>query len=156
MRNPEKTRQRLIQVTAQKFADEDAMMAANLYTLDEDVIENERRAARMHYRRHDLAVKEIVDVRAVIATEKGIRAVEDADLLDTVIETQGLIQKTVIDNFGANAEAGIPPEPPRFDKLEDRMSRRGSKASVPPAAVASVGGDSAAEDGVDEVKAEDE
>jgi hypothetical protein len=145
----------LIQMTAQKFADEDAMMAANLYTLEEDVVENERRAARMHYRRHDLAVKEIVDVRAVIKTEKDIRAVEDADLLDTVIETQGLIQKTVIDNFGANAEAGDSlPEPPKFDKLEERMSRRGSKASAVPA------GDDAslasgANEGVDEVKAED-
>jgi hypothetical protein len=49
----------LIQTTAQKFADEDAMMTANLYTLEEDVVENERRAARMHYRRHDLAVKEV-------------------------------------------------------------------------------------------------
>lgn len=145
----------LIQMTAQKFADEDAMMAANLYTLEEDVVENERRAARMHYRRHDLAVKEIVDVRAVIKTEKDIRAVEDADLLDTVIETQGLIQKTVIDNFGANAETGDSlPEPPKFDKLEERMSRRGSKASAVPA------GDDAslasgANEGVDEVKAED-
>jgi hypothetical protein len=77
-------------------------------------------------------------VRKVINTEKGIRAVEDADLLDTVIETQGLIQKTVIDNFGANAESGEAlPEPPiKFDKLEERMSRRSSKASVPPQAAA--------------------
>ena len=66
----------LIQVTSQKFTDEDAMMTANLYTLEEDVIENERRAARMHYRRHDLAVKEIVDVRAVISKEQKIRAVK--------------------------------------------------------------------------------
>lgn len=147
----------LIQETAQKFADEDAMMAANLYTLEEDVVENERRAARMHYRRHDLAVKEIVDVRAVIKTEKDIRGVEDADLLDTVIETQGLIQKTVIDNFGANAESGQPPEPPKFDKLEERMSRRGSRASaVPPGAGddASIAS-GAANEGSDEVKAED-
>ena len=29
------------------------------------------------------------------------RGIEDADLLDTVIETQGLLQKTVIEHFGA-------------------------------------------------------
>ena len=63
--------------------------------------------------------------------EKKIRAQEDADLLDTVIETQGLIQKTVLEHFGANSEGndGLP-DPPRFDKLEQRLSRRGSRASV--------------------------
>ena len=50
-----------------------------------------------------------------------------------MIETQGLIQKTVIDNFGANADAEDSlPEPPTFEKLDERMSRIGSRASLNP------------------------
>ena len=63
-------------------------MTASLYTLEDDVIESERRAARTHYRRHDLCVKEIVKIREVVKEEVSLRAVEDVDLLDTVIETQ--------------------------------------------------------------------
>ena len=36
-----------IQSTAQKFADENAMMTASLYTLEDDVVENERRASQI-------------------------------------------------------------------------------------------------------------
>lgn len=144
----------LIQTTAQKFADEDAMMTASLYILEDDVVENERRAARMHYRRHDGAVNEIVKIRAVIDKERTLRGEEDADLLDTVIETQGLIQKTVLEHFGANSESegGLLPQPPTFERLEERMSRRGSRASVQPSVngagagtgdEASVGGEAA-------------
>jgi len=128
-----------IQDTAQKFADELATMTANLYTLEDDVIENERRAARAHYRRHDVAVVDINSIRKVVRKEKKIRGVEDADLLDTVIETQQLLQKTVIEHFGASSEGsegGPMPEPPKMDKLNARMegvmSRRGSKASLAP------------------------
>lgn len=124
-----------IQHTAQCFADELAMMTASLYNLEDDVIENERRAARVHYRRHDLAVRDIRDIRKVVREERKIRAVEDADLLDTVIETQQLLQHTVIEHFGASAEGGGDlPEPPQLDRLNARMevanSRRGSRASI--------------------------
>jgi len=137
----------LIQTTAQKFADEDAMMTASLYSLEEDVVESERRAARTHYRRHDVSVEEIVQIRAVIDKETNLRGKEDADLLDTVIETQGLIQKTVLEHFGANAEGdnGNLPQPPKFDKLDERMSRRGSKANIAP-----MTGDEASVDGNNE------
>jgi hypothetical protein len=123
-----------IQNTAQRFADELAMMTANLYTLEDDVIENERRASRMHYRRHDLAVIDIKKIRKVVARERNFRAKEDADLLDTVIETQQLLQQTVLEHFGASGESdGDLPEPPKLDKLEARMevaaSRRGSRAN---------------------------
>lgn len=124
-----------IQHTAQRFADEHAMMTANLYTLEDDVLENERRAARMHYRRHDLAVRDIKKIRKVVAAERKTRGVEDADLLDTVIETQQLLQQTVIEHFGAASEGSDNlPEPPRMGKLESRMelanSRRGSRAGA--------------------------
>lgn len=125
-----------IQRTAQSFADELATMTANLYTLEDDVIENERRAARMHFRRHDQSVADINSIRKVVRKEKKIRAVEDADLLDTVIETQQLLQRTVIEHFGAASEGENLPEPPVLNKLNARMdginSRRGSKASVIP------------------------
>jgi len=127
-----------IQNTAQCFADELAMMTASLYNLEDDVIESERRAARIHYRRHDLAVLDINKIRKVVRKEKKIRAVEDADLLDTVIETQQLLQKTVIEHFGASSEGTALPEPPKMGRLNARMegvmSRRGSNASLAPGA----------------------
>jgi len=125
-----------IQHTAQRFADEHAMMTANLYTLEDDVLENERRAARMHYRRHDLAVRDVKKIRKVVTGERKMRTEEDADLLDTVIETQQLLQQTVIEHFGAASEGGGLPEPPRMTKLEGRLdivnSRRGSRAGADP------------------------
>lgn len=40
------------QNTAQRFNDENALMAACFYTLEEDVVEHEQRAARMFLRRY--------------------------------------------------------------------------------------------------------
>jgi hypothetical protein len=39
------------QHTAQRFTDEDALLAACFYNLEEDIVTHERRAARMHLRR---------------------------------------------------------------------------------------------------------
>jgi hypothetical protein len=45
-----------IQTTAQKFVDEDALLASCFFNLEEDIVYNERRAARMHLRRLALFV----------------------------------------------------------------------------------------------------
>lgn len=84
-----------IQTTAQKFVDEDALLAACFFNLEEDIVYNERRAARMHLRRYDNAVKDVLALDAAIAAVVEKRKVEDVVILDTLIETQGLLQKTV-------------------------------------------------------------
>jgi hypothetical protein len=84
-----------IQRTAQKFTDEDALLRACFHTLDDDVVEAERRAARMHLRRWDENMLSIKDAREIIKDEADEREREDVDLLDTVVETQQLLQRTV-------------------------------------------------------------
>lgn len=123
-----------VQSTAQKFTDEDALKDACFHTLTDDVVEAERRAARMHTRRWDEAVRAVTEARGVIKEEAEIRTREDVDLLDTVVETQQLLQATVIANFGANPDDK--PLPKRGPKLRARLalaesrrnSRRGSAA----------------------------
>jgi len=85
-----------IQTTAQKFTDEDALLAACFFNLEEDVIEHERRSSRMHLRRYDNAVKDVMQLDKRITEVVAKRKEEDVDILDTLIETQGLLQKTVV------------------------------------------------------------
>jgi hypothetical protein len=49
----------------------------------------------MHLRRYDLAAKEIQQLYNAANALSGIRQAEDNEILDTVIETQHLLQKTV-------------------------------------------------------------
>lgn len=84
-----------VQSTAQRFEDEDALMSSCFYTLNDDVVEYERRAARMHLMRNEEAVRNNAELKQVSSTESRVRATEDVDVLDTVIETQKLLQQTV-------------------------------------------------------------
>lgn len=45
--------------------------------------------------RYDNAVKGVIELQSKIRDITQIRGEEDVDLLDTLIETQGLLQKTV-------------------------------------------------------------
>jgi len=84
-----------IQSTAQKFTDEAALLKACFFNLEEDIAYHERRSSRMHLRRYDNAVKGVIELQSKIRDITQIRGEEDVDLLDTLIETQGLLQKTV-------------------------------------------------------------
>lgn len=84
-----------IQVTAQRFHDENALLEANFYNVEEEIMYDERHASRMHLRRYDFAVSQILELRQLIAAEIEERSAEDVDLLDTVIDTQKLLQQTV-------------------------------------------------------------
>jgi hypothetical protein len=121
-----------IQTTAQKFTDEAALAKACFYTLEDDVVETERRAARMHLRRWDESVTAIIAGRNVIAKEVVEREREDVDLLDCVIETQQLLQRTVLENFGVDpSDAPLPKRGPKLRaRLEKAASRRNSRASL--------------------------
>lgn len=86
---------RHIQKTAQRFEDEAAFISSSFNTLDDDVVEYERRAARTHIIHEEQATRSITSSKAVSFKESEIRQAEDCDVLDTVIETQKLLQKMV-------------------------------------------------------------
>lgn len=110
-----------IQRTAQRFEDEAALMTSNLHGLYDDVIDTERRGCRMHLRRHETATNHIVDLKALAAAESALRRTEDVELLDCVIDTQSLLQKTVLEHFGSQSDNNV--EAASFDKLEARLAK---------------------------------
>ena len=107
-----------IQTTAQKFTDEDALMSACFYNLHDDIVEIERRSARMHLYKWNNNMNEIYDLKKVIKVLGDIRQVEDVDILDTVIETQKLLQETVLEHFGTENK-----QPKEMKKLNARMEK---------------------------------
>jgi hypothetical protein len=111
------------QHTAQRFNDENALMKSCFYTLEEDIVETERRAARMYHRRWDSSIHAIVELNASTAQEAKIREEEDIDVLSTVVETQGLLQKVVLEHFGDTEGK----EFPKMNKLEKRMNKKNAK-----------------------------
>ena len=84
-----------IQLTAQRLVDEDALTAACFFSLEDDIIEKERRASRMHLFRYDTGVKKLIHMKNVLEEECSARLAEDSILLDTLIESQQLLQHTV-------------------------------------------------------------
>ena len=85
-----------MQNTSQRFDDENALMSSCFYNLDDDIMEYERHAARMHLIRNAASINAIAHLNSVSDVESKLRTTEDVEVLDTVIETQGLLQKTVI------------------------------------------------------------
>ncbi len=85
-----------------------------------------------------VAVADIVEIKEIVATEKMSREREDSDVLDTVIETQGLLQAMVLEHFGSGGEeeekGGLLRPPRRLPKLEQRMARKCSKNEAAAAA----------------------
>ena len=113
-----------MQTTAQRFTDEEALLSACFFNLEDDVMEAERRAARMYELKHCVFVKDVINLKEAIDNIREIRGIEDNDLLDTVIETQQLLQQTILEHFGMSEkqEGGI-----KFDKLENRLARKNSR-----------------------------
>ena len=83
---------RHIQSTAQRFTDEKSLQIACFFNLEDDVVEHERRAARMHLYRWTRCVDNVVNLKEEIDTESHVRNTEDAILLDTIVDTQQLLQ----------------------------------------------------------------
>ena len=84
-----------IQLTAQRLVDEDALTTACFHSLEDDIIEKERRAARMHLYRYNNGVKKVLQMKEELKEECSSRLAEDSILLDTLIESQQLLQHTV-------------------------------------------------------------
>ena len=108
-----------IQYTAQRFEDENKIMTATFFNLEDDVIENERRSARIALHQWDKAIISVKELRDVNDKEKVMREIEDTDLLDTVIETQQLLQETILEHFGTMDET----KEKDFSKLNKRMAK---------------------------------
>jgi len=108
-----------IQYTAQRFEDENKIMTATFFNLEDDIVENERRSARIALHQWDKAMMSVKELRDVNEKEKGVREIEDTDLLDTVIETQQLLQETILEHFGTISES----KEKDYSKLNKRMAK---------------------------------
>lgn len=84
-----------MQKTAQRFLDEQAFLSSSFFLLEDDVIEYERRAARNHFTNSDVAVSHSRDLETISKEESYSRKEEDVVVLDTVIETQQILQQMV-------------------------------------------------------------
>lgn len=84
-----------IQKTAQKFEDEDAFLSSMFNQVQDDISEYERRAARSHLLFNDFCIENTIALQQVSIKESEVRQQEDVLVLDTVIETQKLLQQTV-------------------------------------------------------------
>ncbi len=84
-----------VQNTAQRFDDENALMSSCFYNLEDDIFEYERHAVRMHLIRNAASISAVATLNGVSEAERSVRASEDVEVLDTVIETQNLLQQTV-------------------------------------------------------------
>ena len=70
-------------------------MSSCFFNLEDDIMEYERHAARLHLIRNAAAIEAVAHLNAVSEVEAKTRSTEDVEVLDTVIETQGLLQQTV-------------------------------------------------------------
>lgn len=112
--------------TAQRIEDEKALMSSAFFNVEDDVVEQETRSSKMQLLRNDAALKKIYDLNGVSYLERDTRTEEDMDVLDTVIETQKMLQKTVLLHFGTSKEDEEGDEEegfPDLDKLNERMAK---------------------------------
>ena len=84
-----------LQNTAQRFEDENALMSSCFFNLEDDIVNHEAHAARMHLIKNAAAIDRIVALSDISKKETATREEEDLDVLDTLIETQELLQQTV-------------------------------------------------------------
>lgn len=85
-----------IQSTAQRFEDENALMSSSFFNLEDDIVNYEVHAARLYLLKNSTAIDRIVTLNDISTNEKATREAEDMEVLDTLIETQELLQQTVI------------------------------------------------------------
>jgi len=123
-----------IQKTAQKFEDEYAFLSSSFNQLEDDVIEYERRATRMHLMKNDDAIARTVTLQHIATDETNNRQHEDVLVLDTVIETQHLLQEMILMHFGTRTDELFANEEHaevEFPKLQSRMQHINDKKHSP-------------------------
>eukprot|EP01036_Dinobryon_divergens_P024305 gene24305-32741_t len=109
-----------LQNTAQRFEDENALMSSCFFNLEDDIVNHEAHAARMHLIKNATAIDRIIALSDISKKETATREEEDLDVLDTLIETQELLQQTILMHFGTAAEGA---EMPELTRLNHRMSK---------------------------------
>mmetsp|Transcript_16382 Transcript_16382/g.32606 ORF Transcript_16382/g.32606 Transcript_16382/m.32606 type:complete len:285 (-) Transcript_16382:817-1671(-) len=87
--------------TAQGLEDEEATRIAKLRLLTEEIDKPERVDERLEEVKITKVMREIVKVREMIKAEEEERAEEDGLILDEMLRTQEKLQKSVLENFGA-------------------------------------------------------
>ena len=97
--------------------------------MQDDVVEHEARSARMHQLRNSAAQQQVRTLNAVSEAECTARTAEDVEVLDTVIETQRLLQKTVLQHFGTSTgdDDDADDAPIEMTKLKGRMAKIGAR-----------------------------
>jgi hypothetical protein len=86
---------RHFQKTAQRFEDEDGFISSCFHNIESDVVTHERISARMHLIRNTTAILSISKLQDIAHEEAKQRENEDIIVLDTVFETQNLLQQMV-------------------------------------------------------------
>jgi hypothetical protein len=116
----------------------------------------------MHLMRNATAIDHTATLNAVSAAESHVRATEDVDVLDTVIETQSMLQQTVsfpleckmiwlksllqvLMHFGTKTDDALNGDPPSVARLNRRMSRILAKAAAEAAAAEEAAAQAAAD-----------
>ena len=69
--------------------------------LEDDIIETERPSIRMYEKKRNECIEHVLTMRRVLQEESTLRTNEDLDVLDTVIETQQILQQLVLLHFGS-------------------------------------------------------
>ena len=84
-----------IQATAQHLADEDSLTIATFSNLLDETIEYERRSSRMNLHRYSNTVQSVSELKKELEREANSRLKSDSVLLDTIIDSQRMLQQTV-------------------------------------------------------------
>lgn len=111
-----------MQKTAQRFEDESAFSSACFFTLEDEIVQYERQASRLYHIRNNKAFINTGHIYDLWLNEQTKRQSEDIEVLDTVIQTQQLLQDTILMHFGSKAEAPIV-----MEKLNERMEMINNK-----------------------------
>jgi hypothetical protein len=74
---------------------------------------------------NDFCIKNTITLQEITEKESEVRQQEDVLVLDTVIETQKLLQQTVLMHFGSKADQidGNEIQMPKMEKLDNRMKQ---------------------------------
>ena len=82
--------------TLQRFHDEKAILSSTAHSFEDFAAQDMRQEEMVALLRHANAVVEVDSARKMLDEESAVREAEDNVLLDSIFETQQLLQSTVI------------------------------------------------------------
>ena len=81
--------------TLQRFHDESALFSCSILSIEDSAALDMRQEEMAALQRYISAAKEVVDAKKQIDDEASIREADDKVILDSILETQHLLQMTV-------------------------------------------------------------